>query len=193
MSNPDIQKIIDILNSFDVNEKKITFVCDAEKMKHVIGYFNSKGVCSATRILTALFFADMISLEESNRTIYGEMYLAHYFKDKDLLMIDGITISESLNDRFQDKENEDIELHEEYNPDFISGSDMNAINKAIEMFDDWSVETYMNVVKTNKYAQIIKKELGDKERMFVRWEPLIADFPDEKKNWLRDFDRAIVY
>lgn len=192
MSNPDIQKVIDILNSFDVNEKKITFVCDTKKMKHVIGYFNSKGIYSATRILSALFFADMISLEESNRTIYGEMYLAHYFKDKDLLMINGISISESLNEQFKDQD-EDIELHEEYDPDYISGSDMNAINKAIEMFGDWSIETYMNITKTNKYAQIIRKELGDKDRMFVRWEQLIADFPDEKKNWLRDFDRAIVY
>lgn len=180
-----IDEIIEKINRFEGVNDKITFKTDVEKMKHVIGYINSQGIVSSVVIQLMMFFADMLMLETSNRTLYGEMYIAA--RNERFFTVTGIELGEYLKDK------ENIELHEDYNLDYLSGSDIAALNEEIEIFKNFNLDEYIKMIKENKYTKIINQEMGDKDYYFVRWEPLIKDFPDEKQNWLKDFYEAIVY
>lgn len=188
-----VETFLNIAAKTIIGSKNIMFTPDKEKLKHLVGYLNTKNVFSAARVSSVLSMADFISLENFNRTLYGETYVASQTEVPGVICIQGITFVTMymIDERGNLKDN--LDLHEDCDLDFISGSDIAAIDEALKLFPNWSAADYKKAIDENKCTRNIQEELGDKHVMFVKWETVIKDFPEEKQRWLKEFDKAIVY
>lgn len=168
---------------------KITFTVDKTKVYNAILYIMDKGIRHPYIISKVLSKADVIHLNEYGRSIAGDVLLVEKHgttpkNAKDIIMANWGVDADFYSFKGQ------LSIDTLPLLDYLSGGDMAALNEAIDMFRDKSVEEAEEI----NHSEFFWKDVKDTELTEVPVEMMLKDGTDNKfYDFLVNFGPAIVY